>query len=109
MTLSVVLVELRVVSAGGFGLKRLIPILMPTTVSKTYPIHCSAGGSPGGLIADNGDSRRCFNSSGVYLIAMVAVKRLAALWFSDKPSIAALAGPAFRGYSCLYIDRRSNV
>jgi hypothetical protein len=67
-------IELRVVSAAGFGLVDVNAYVCACEKDITYPIHCSAGGRPGGLIADKGDSRRCFNSSGVYLIAMTAGK-----------------------------------
>ena len=39
-------------------------------VDNSHPIHCSAGGRFGGL-STNGESRKNFSSSGVYLTAMV--------------------------------------
>jgi len=45
-------------------------MLYPQLAYSAYPIHCSVGGSAGGL-ATKGDSRRCFNSSGVYLTAII--------------------------------------
>jgi hypothetical protein len=73
LILSAAPVELRVVSVGGFGLRDVSIYTQKHKNAKTYPIHCSTGGKPGGLIADNGDSLKCFNSSGVYLIAMTAM------------------------------------
>jgi hypothetical protein len=72
LTFSAVLVGLRVGSVGGLGLIVVSMYTWAKTGTKAHPIHCSAGGSPMGLTADSGDSRKCFNSSGVYLIAMIA-------------------------------------
>lgn len=44
----------------------------------SYPIHCSTGGRLGGFTT-KGESRRCFSSSGVYLIAMLAGTKESAL------------------------------
>jgi hypothetical protein len=43
----------------------------PETVHVAYPIHCSGAGKPGGFTT-KGESRKYFNSSGVYLIAMTS-------------------------------------
>lgn len=62
---------MRVLSVGKLGGVNMVLDFLKSHLA--YPIHCSVGGRVVGL-ATKGDSRRCFNSSGVYLNAMVIDK-----------------------------------
>ncbi len=71
------LVELRADSAGS--LDHVSTGFVNICIHASYPIHCSAGGRPGGFTT-KGDSRRCINSSGVYLTAItVAIAQSATM------------------------------
>jgi len=61
------LVGLRVGSAGGLELVNEDVYIEQSVWS--YPIHCSAGGRAAGFTT-RGESRKCFSSSGEYLIAI---------------------------------------